>query len=168
MVFLLVNVFHHAILAATLLLQFRVTNQMPKSLDAKLREGRAVVDPVMNEKKSHGNIKNYPENIRHGIMLSTKIRKPKYNRDLQSAIFLKRLEEQAELYPKKIEAERLKICKLNELIEATQKKILIQRSRLDGGIEVSQESSKTVAKQVCVYYLNKTLSRCAEGRPRYK
>ncbi len=116
----------------------------------------------MNEKKSYGCIKNHPENITHGIMLATKIRKPKCIRDLQSAIFLKRLEEQAELYPKKIEAERLKNCKLNELIEATQKKILIQRSHLDG-MEVSQESSKTVAKQVCVYCLNKTLSRCAEG-----
>ncbi len=100
-------------------------------------------------------------------MLSPKTRKPKCNRDLQSALFLKRLEEQAELYTKKIEAERAKICKLNELIEAMQKKIVIQRSHL-GGMEVSQESSKTVAKQVCVHCLNNTLSKCDDRQLQYK
>ncbi len=133
---------------------------MPKSLEANIREGCAVVDPVMNEKKSHGGVKNYPENIGYNITLPTKIKDPKWARDPQSAIFLKTLKEQAELYPKKIEAERVKIGKLDELIEVVQKKILKQRSR-KGGIEDSQENSKAIAKQVCVY-LDRKLSRCAE------
>ncbi len=133
---------------------------MAESSEAKIRESREVVDPAMNGKKSHGGVKVDPENIRHDRVLSTKTRRPKCTMDPQSVIFLKRLEEQAELYPKKIESERMKISKLDEMIEAMQKKVLMQRSRM-GGIDASQESNKTIAKQVCVY-LNRALSRCAE------
>ncbi len=150
MAFLCVNKTHNAIRPIAGLLQSRViTNQMLKSLEENIREGCAIMDPVMNERKSHGGVHNSPVNIGNNIALSTKIKDPKCSRDPQSAIFLKTLNEQAELCPKKIEEERVKISRLNGLIEGTQRKILMQRSR-KGGIEDSQENSKAIAKQVCV------------------
>ncbi|CAM9176716.1 unnamed protein product, partial [Chrysoparadoxa australica] len=58
-----------------------------------------------------------------------------------------RLQEQADLYAKKIEQERQKIKSLDEKVLATQAKVLEQRQKM-GGLTASQENNEMIAKQI--------------------
>jgi len=113
---------------------------VPKSEDQPMNRVRRHRDSIEKIKSLNGILKQ---------SLARESRESRMTANLTTSVEMQKLQEQAEMYTKKIEIEREKIRKLDDDITEMEYKALEQRQKM-GGVNASKENNMMISKQIKV------------------